>query len=139
MSENESEHVGLDPIVASYLSDSERVETWRLRWAGRLVGVLFGGFFAMFAVAEVIGGVQAGEFDPEGIAPVSLILIAALGVLLSFYWERAGGILTLIGGLGMALLVIINGGFSDLGVALLFALPLGTAGSLSLMCGNRAT
>ena len=68
-----------------------------------------------------------------------MILIVALGVMLSFRWERAGGILTLIGGLGMGLLSMIVGGVGNLGVALIFAAPLGVAGSFSLICGARAS
>ncbi len=138
MNVSDSVSGGLHTAPAAGPAGPGTIKTWQLRWAGRLIGVISAGFFAMFAIGEIVTGIQTGEFNPEGIAPVSLILVAALGVLMSFYWERAGGFLTLVGGLGMGLLVLMLGGINDARVALIFAAPLGIAGALSWICGTRA-
>lgn len=90
-----------------------------LRWLARILGFLGSGFFLLFFIGE--GGLT--EFVWELVPTIILIGLAIVGYVYSWFNERAGGKMMIIGAVGQAFYLILRGGLGDIDAALIFMLP----------------
>ena len=108
-----------------------------LRWTGRLTGFFASGFFLLFLVGEGLPGIIQNGIDTELLPFLPLLGMAIEGWVIALFNEKTGGILQIIGGMGMAIFHLINGGLKDLDMALVFGLPFMLCGSLFLICRRK--
>lgn len=116
---------------------------WRAlasRWITRGLGLLVIGFFGWIVALALT---NEDPLPPQG-RPVIWALLACLaGVVVSWRWERAGGALTVLGALGLAVAVLASGLVTGLGweaglVAVAYPIPFLIVGGLALSEGGRA-
>ena len=70
----------------------------RIRWAARIIGLVITVFLLMFLIGETIMSIQAEglKFDVEGLFIVVPALVALAGYIVSWWRERAGGLLLIL-------------------------------------------
>jgi len=80
-------------------------------------------FFGVFFIGEGWPDFwQSGI--PSALWPVlALVLVATVGAIWSFFDRRAGGWILVIGGLGLAGIMLVRGGLADLEAAMIYSLP----------------
>jgi|GEM_PF-3899930 len=80
-------------------------------------------FFGVFFIGEGWPDFMESGI-PVALWPVlALVLVATVGAIWSFFDRRAGGWILVVGGLGLAGIMLVRGGLSDLDAALTFSLP----------------
>lgn len=100
------------------------------RWVTRVIGFISCAFFTAFFVGE--GGLT--EFNIVLLPTIFMIGIAILGYIISWFSEKSGGILMIIGGVAQGIYLLLLGGLSDIDAALIYALPFCVPGLIFVAC-----
>jgi hypothetical protein len=114
--------------------------TNELRLITKAIGFL--AFVTGLLYLRVIVGAGLASFNsgelPIGVALVfAFLLIATAGLLLSWHWEGLGGFLSLLGGLGLALMDYEVLGRKGWIAAFLYSSPFIISGTLCLLCWRQ--
>lgn len=109
-----------------------------IRIAARLIGVAASSFWVFVLVtAAIVEGVR--PIEVEGLLLAGLVLVATAGVVLSFFRERAGGILTLVVGITLALFALATAGRNHWLAVAVSGAPFMVAGILSVIASRRSS
>ena len=106
-----------------------------MRWAGRTIGLISVGLFLLFLTetgARIIPELTWGS--PQGIPLLLAMIVAVTGVLVAWFVELVGGLMTFVGAVAIPILVFLGSGLSLLVAALILSLPLLMCGGLCLGC-----
>jgi hypothetical protein len=115
---------------------------YRTRWIARYNAIWFGGLIVVIALQRVL---RSGEVD----ALRALQMLIAVSLLLAWRWERLGGLIAVLGGVGLCGLGLLGGYWSSQGetllaqgltmfVGALWGLPYLIFGGLFLYVGMQA-
>lgn len=115
-------------------------DTYQLRPITKVVGflaLLTGLLYLRVVIAEGLAGLRAGHIPLVVVLLFVFLLVAAIGLVISWRWEGVGGLLALLGGLGLA--IIDYNAFDRDGwlAALLYSSPFVISGTLCLACWWR--
>lgn len=116
-------------------------ERWRAlvnRWITRGLGLLVIGFFGMMVALALT---NEDPVAPQGQPVIAFLLVCLAGIVLSWRWGRAGGALTILGALGLAVAVLVSSQVTGLGwegvlVAVAYPIPFLIVGGLALTDGR---
>ncbi len=106
-----------------------RVTTRILTMFAIVAGLIYTKVFINSGVLEEENGIMAK-------VAVGFLLLAVLGLAMAFRWEKWGGILAIIGGLGLGLIAFVATGGSWVKAAL-YSAPFIVTGLLSLAAWRR--
>jgi hypothetical protein len=109
--------------------------TTAMRWAGRIIGLIAVGLFLVFLMER--GTRIPAELtwsNPQGIPLLLAMIVAVAGVLVAWFLELVGGLMTLIGAASIPVLVFLGSGPTLLLAALILSLPLFVCGGLCVGC-----
>ena len=98
----------------------------RMRWAGRVIGVLAAGFFLTMLIGSmtaVVLGEDTEPITPAGILLGILGLIALAGCIVAWWRERLAGILLVVTALGLGIHIGVFAGRNHLLVWSIIGLP----------------
>ena len=117
----------------------DRRAKW-LRWTGRGIGWVIGGFWMLSLLAHLIGDLVSGGSPPEteGILLGVLVLIPVTGVVVAWWRERLGGVLAIIGGIALGTFAYVTAGRNKVWIMLFAGLPFVVSGILVLMSWKRS-
>ena len=105
----------------------------RMRWAGRVIGLVAAGFLLIMLIGAGIAELLAEGLEPftiEGILLVVLAGIALAGAIVSWWRERLAGILLVLASVGLGIHIGIVAGRNHFLVWLMVGLPYLVAGAL---------
>ena len=108
----------------------------RMKWAGRLIGLVAAGFFLVFLVGEAISEVLDEGREPLEIAGILLGLLqglALVGVIVSWWRERLAGMLLAAASIGLGIHIGVYAGHNHFLAWLMVGLPYLVASVLLLI------
>ena len=109
-----------------------------MRWVARIVGLIANGLFWLFVVSL---GVKIyptlSWLSLQGKPLFCAMGGAALGALIAWRWEKAGGTMAVLGACALSALALGGAGHSRLATSLTIGLPFFIAGTLFLICSWR--
>ena len=109
-----------------------------IRITARLIGVTASAFWVFILVTgAIVEGVR--PIEVEGLLLAGLVLVATAGVVLSFYRESAGGILTLVVGIALAAFALATAGRNHWLAVAVSGAPFMVAGLLSVIASRRSS
>ena len=107
----------------------------RMRFTGRVIGLVAAGFFLAFMIGEAIGEALKGLgpiMEIEGILLGILIVIALAGGILSWWREQLAGILLILASIGLGIHIGVCAGRNHFLAWLMVGFPYLVAGGLLL-------
>ncbi len=107
----------------------------RMRWAGRVIGLVAAGFLLIMLIGAAIAELLTEDLEPfaiEGILLVVLAAIALAGGIVSWWRERFAGMLLVLAAVGLGIHIGIVAGRNHFLVWLMVGLPYLVAGALLL-------
>ena len=107
----------------------------RMRWTGRIIGMIAAGFFLVFLVGEAIGEAlsEGGELiETAGVLLAALSAVALASCILSFWRERLAGILLVLVSIGLGIHIGVYAGHNHFLAWSMVGLPYLVAGGLLL-------
>ena len=108
----------------------------RMKWAGRLIGLVAAGFFLVFLVGEAISEVLDEGREPLETAGILLGLLqglALVGVIVSWWRERLAGMLLAAASVGLGIHIGVYAGHNHFLAWLMVGLPYLVASVLLLI------
>ncbi|MEA2008145.1 MAG: hypothetical protein U9O54_03415 [Chloroflexota bacterium] len=106
-----------------------------LQWLARGLGTLASVFWVFSLGMHAIVGEE--ELTGEGILLGSLVVICVIGVIIGWYREKTGGIVTIVGGLALCVFAYISAGRNEWFAVLVSGLPFLVAGVLFYIHGRE--
>jgi hypothetical protein len=100
-----------------------------LRWLARVIGSCTAIFF-LFTVL----GQNIGKTEPAPTPLLSLLVLASLGVIIAWRWERIGAYILIISSVSLGLFVYPIGSSDPILAALFYSVPFLIPGILFLIC-----
>ena len=108
----------------------------RMKWAGRLIGLVAAGFFLVFLVGEAISEVLDEGREPLETAGILLGLLqglALVGAIVSWWRERLAGMLLAAASVGLGIHIGVYAGHNHFLAWLMVGLPYLVASVLLLI------
>ena len=108
----------------------------RMKWAGRLIGLVAAGFFLVFLVGEAISKVLDKGREPLETAGILLGLLqglALVGAIVSWWRERLAGMLLAAASVGLGIHIGVYAGHNHFLAWLMVGLPYLVASVLLLI------
>ena len=75
-----------------------------LRWAARILSIIFVGFFLFLFIGETIGSIRSGDYKPISsfdVLQLTLMGLIMLGLIAAWIWEMYGGLLAFLACIGL--------------------------------------
>jgi hypothetical protein len=100
-----------------------------IRWIARIIGSVFVVFLFIFIMGEVIeisdqnSGISSGSLNFKTVATSVGLLIALSGLIIAFWWEGIGGLISFSGMFVFLLLVFLNPNFRGSYMIVVFLVP----------------
>lgn len=101
-------------------------------WFAWAISVLASILFVVYLVGEGIPDISHGKAK-ELIPVLPFLIIAIAGCLVSFFRQKAGGIMMLIGGVAIEVVLYIQHGQANFGMMMVYGLPYILPGILFLL------
>jgi len=111
--------------------------SWLL-WVARGFGTLVSVFWVFSLGAHAFLD-DPGELTGEGMLLGSLVLVCVTGLILAWYKEKPGGIVTIIGGLALSVFAYISAGRNEWLAVLVSGAPFLLAGVLFFTYSQKIT
>ena len=107
-----------------------------LQWLARGLGTLTSIFWVFSLGAHAIVGDE--ELTGEGALLGFLVLVCVTGVIIGWFKERTGGIVTIAGGLALCVFAYISAGHNEWIAVLVSGAPFLLSGVLFYVYGQKA-
>ena len=110
-----------------------------MRWTGRGIGWVIGGLWVLSLLAHLIGDLVSGGSPPEteGILLGVLVSIPVTGVVVTWWREKSGGVLAVIGGIALGTFAYVTAGRNKVWIMLFAGVPFVVSGTLFLLSWRR--
>jgi len=114
------------------MDDKKRILPTFLHWFSWAMAVGASLFFLIFLIGEGIPDVLRGKAK-DLIYFLPFLIIAITGCTLSFFKQKPGAILMLVGGIGIVITLYLQGGIAQFGIMVVYGLPYIFPGSILLL------
>ncbi|RLD04990.1 MAG: hypothetical protein DRI56_10255 [Chloroflexota bacterium] len=110
----------------------------QLQWLARGLGTLTSVFW-IFSLGKhtLFDPANEEELTGEGILLGFLVVICVIGVIIGWYREKTGGIVTIVGGLALCVFAYISAGRNQWFAVLVSGMPFLVAGVLFYLYGQK--
>jgi hypothetical protein len=127
------------PLMTT-LDHARHHRLWLGRWLTRLLGLVVEGFLGLLLFLALT---NEDPPQPQAWPMLACQVICMVALLLTWRWERLGGVFLAFGAMALAVTALYSGlvtglGLTGLLVALLYGAPFLIVAGLSLAAGTRA-